>query len=148
MHLAQLNIARMKGIADSPVMKEFMDNLVRVNAIADAAPGFVWRLQDESGDATGIKAFDDPLMLVNMSVWTDLECLKHYMLKTGHVDFLKRRYEWFEKMDTPSHVMWFIEEGHVPTLDEAKQRLSALTEHGDTPQAFSMRRPYSSKDLA
>ncbi len=147
MNLAQLNIARMRGAADSDIMKEFMDNLDYVNGLADTAPGFVWRLQDESGDATGIQAFDDPMLLINMSVWTDLENLKAYILKTGHVDFLKRRYEWFHKMETPSHVMWFVEEGHIPTLAEAKEKLTLLTEMGDTPAAFSMRRPFSADEL-
>lgn len=137
----------MKGDADSPIMKEFMDNLDPVNALADASPGFIWRLQDESGDATSIQAFDDPLLLVNMSVWTDFECLKKYILKTGHVDFLKRRYEWFEKMDTPSHVMWWIKKGHIPTLDEAKRRLEHLGKNGDTAYAFSVRRPFLPDEL-
>lgn len=137
----------MKGAADSPIMKEFMDNLVPVNALADASPGFIWRLQDDSGDATSIQAFDDPLLLVNMSVWTDFESLKTYILKTGHVDFLKRRYEWFEKMDTPSHVMWWVMEGHIPTLDEAKKRLEHLSKKGDTAHAFSVRRPFMPDEL-
>ena len=88
MNLAQLNIARMRGTADSDLMKEFMDNLEYVNGLADNAPGFVWRLQDESGDATSIQAFDDPMLLVNMSVWQDFDSLKDYILKTGHVEFI------------------------------------------------------------
>lgn len=136
----------MKAPSDSPVMKEFIDNLAPINAIADASPGFIWRLQDETGDATGIQPFNDPLVLVNMSVWIDLESLKNYMLKTGHVDFLKRRYEWFEKMNEPNHVMWWIEKGHIPTLDEAKEKLTLLQNSGDTPAAFSMRRPYFPSD--
>ncbi len=144
--MAQLNIAKMKGTADSTIMKEFMDNLDPVNAIADTSPGFIWRLQDESGDATSIQAFEDPLLLVNMSVWTDFESLKTYTLKSGHLDFLKRRYEWFEKMDKASHVMWWIKEGHIPTLDEAKSKLEQLIKYGDTPDAFSIRRPFLSHE--
>jgi hypothetical protein len=136
----------MKAPSDSPTMKEFMDNLNPVNAIADASPGFIWRLQDENGNATGIKPFDDPLVLVNLSVWTDMDSLKNYMLRTGHVDFLKRRYEWFEKMSGPNHVMWWVDNDHTPTLFEAKEKLNYLMKFGDTPDAFSMRRPYSSDD--
>lgn len=137
----------MKGLIDSPIMKEFRDNLEPINAIADASPGFIWRLQEGSGDATGINAFDDPYLLVNMSVWTDLDSLKNYMLKTGHVDFLKRRYEWFEKIDTPTHVMWWIPKGHIPSLTEAKEKLHQLTKNSDTPIAFSIRRPFLAVDI-
>ncbi|MBL4602534.1 MAG: DUF3291 domain-containing protein [Emcibacteraceae bacterium] len=147
MHLAQFNIAKMKGLINSPVMKEFNDNLPVINAIADNADGFIWRLQEENGDATGFNPYDDPYLLVNMSVWVDFECLKDYIMKTGHIEFLKRRYEWFEKIETPNHVMWYVEQDHTPSLEEAKERLAYITKHGDTPHAFSIRQYFSQDDL-
>ena len=147
MHLAQLNIGKMKGPIDTKIMKEFNDNLDPINAIAEKAPGYVWRLKDESGNATSITPFDDPLLIVNMSVWENLDALKHFMLKTNHVDFLKNRYQWFEKMQTPNHVMWFIPVDHQPSIEEAKARLDHLTEFNETPYAFSMRRIFTPDDL-
>ena len=147
MHLAQFNIAKMKGLINSPVMKEFNDNLPVINAIADNADGFIWRLQEENGDATGFNPYDDPYLLVNMSVWADFECLKDYIMKTGHIEFLKRRYEWFEKIETPNHVMWYVEQDHTPSLEEAKERLAYITKHGDTPHAFSIRQYFNQDDL-
>ena len=139
MHLAQYNIARAKAAPDSPVMQEFVDNLELINGVAEASPGFIWRLQDESGDATSFQVFDDPLLLSNMSVWESPKALKDFLFKTGHLDFLKRRELWFEKLTEVSHVMWWVPEGHLPTLEEAKERLLHLGEHGDTPFAFGFR---------
>jgi hypothetical protein len=139
MHIAQLNIARARQELDQPLMKEFVDNLEPINGIADASPGFVWRLQDESGDATSIQLFDDPLVIVNMSVWESIDALKNFLFKTHHLDFLKRREEWFEKLDESSHVLWRIEPGHIPGLEEARLRLEHLRTNGESGHAFSFR---------
>ena len=139
MHLAQLNIARAQHSMDAPQMMEFVNAIAAVNEIADNSPGFVWRLQDDSGNATGISAFDDPNMLVNLSVWENPEALKDFMFRSLHRDYLKRKKEWFEKMPQAYFVMWWIEEGHTPTLEEALQRLEHLRSEGETPFAFSFR---------
>lgn len=139
MHIAQLNIARARQELDQPLMKEFVDNLEPINGIADASPGFVWRLQDESGDATSIQLFDDPLVIVNMSVWESIGALKNFLFKTHHLEFLKRREEWFEKLDVSSHVLWRIEPGHIPGLEEARSRLEQLRTNGESGHAFSFR---------
>ena len=123
MHLAQLNIARAKYPLDAPEIKDFVDNLDVVNATAEQSKGFVWRLKDESGDATNIQAFDDPSLLINMSVWTSTGALKDFMFRTHHRDFMRRKNEWFEKLNEDSYVLWWIEEGHIPTAEEAKARL-------------------------
>ena len=120
-------------------MAEFVDNLERINGLAEESPGYVWRLQDDSGDATSIQLFDDPRIIVNMSVWESVEALKNFIFNTHHVDFLKRRYDWFEKMQPASHVMWWIEPGHLPTPAEAVDRLEHLRDHGDTANAFGFR---------
>lgn len=139
MQLAQLNIARAQHRMDAPEMKEFVNAITAVNEIADNSDGFVWRLQDESGNATGISAFDDPHMLVNLSVWESPEHLKHFMFKTLHRDYIKRKREWFDKMPQAYFVMWWVPEGHEPTLQEALERLEHLRSEGETPFAFSFR---------
>ena len=139
MHLAELNIARAHHAMDAPQMKEFVNAIAAVNEIADHAPGFIWRLQDDSGNATGISAFDDPNMLVNLSVWESTEQLKDFMFKTLHRDYLSRKREWFDKMSEAYFVMWWIPEGHTPTLQEALERLEHLRLEGETPYAFSFR---------
>ena len=147
MHLAQLNIGKAKAPMDAPEMKEFADNLDPINAIAESSPGFIWRLKDDSGNATGIQAFDEPDILVNMSVWESDEALKHFMLKTHHVDFLKRRREWFVRPLEATTVLWWIPEGHIPTLEEAIERLTHLRKHGESPHAFSFKSRFQPADV-
>ena len=136
MHLAQLNIGRFKYPTTDPRMAGFMDNLDRVNAIAERSDGFVWRLKDDSGNATGIRPFADPDMAVNMSVWRDVESLEHYVWNTVHKQFYRKRDEWFQLMDKQHLVMWWIDEGHVPTLGEAELRLDHLNANGNSDFAF------------
>ncbi|WP_404396165.1 DUF3291 domain-containing protein [Pseudoalteromonas phenolica] len=147
MHLAQLNIARAKYPLDAPEIKDFVENLDVVNATAEQSEGFVWRLKDESGDATSIQAFDDPSFLINMSVWTSPDSLKDFMFRTHHRDFMRRKGEWFEKLNEDSYVLWWIEEGHIPTAEEAKARLQHLREHGDSPYAFTFKANFTPDDL-
>lgn len=147
MKLAQLNIATALYPLDAPEIKDFMDNLDPVNAIAEQSDGFVWRLKDESGDATSIQAFDDPLTIVNMSVWENAEYLRHFMFRTHHKDFMSRKKEWFKREPEDTYVLWWIEDGHIPTVEEGKQRLMHLREHGDTPYAFSFKGNFTPNDL-
>ncbi|ROO57558.1 uncharacterized protein DUF3291 [Vibrio crassostreae] len=124
MKLAQLNIALAKYPLDAPEIKEFVDNLELVNGIAESSEGFVWRLKDESGDATNIQAFDDPNMIVNMSVWDSVDSLKNFMFRTHHRDFMRRKGDWFHRLPEDTYVLWWIEEDHIPTLEEAIERLN------------------------
>ena len=135
-HLAQINVGKIVAPLDSQELKEFVDNLEPVNAIADAAPGFIWRLQDESGDATQIQVFDDPDIIVNMSTWQDLDSLKNFMFKTLHRDFLKRRREWFTPDRQPTYALWWVAERHQPSVQEGVERLLYLREHGASQYAF------------
>lgn len=143
MPLAQLNIAKAKYPLDAPEIHDFVDNIPTINAIAEASDGFIWRLKDEGGDATAITVFDDPSWLVNLSVWRDVESLKHFMLKTHHVDFMKRKREWFEPQPQATYVLWWIADGHLPTVPEAIERLLHLRQHGDSAEAFSFRTPFA-----
>ncbi|MDD1827086.1 DUF3291 domain-containing protein [Photobacterium sp. ZSDE20] len=139
MKLAQLNIALAKYPLDAPEIKDFVDNLDKVNGIAESSEGFVWRLKDESGDATNIKAFDDPNMIVNMSVWDSVDSLKNFMFRTHHRDFMRRKGEWFHRLAEDTYVLWWVEDDHIPSLDEAIERLEHLRETGDSPYAFTFK---------
>ena len=147
-HLAQLNIARFKLPLDDPAMAGFVEALDPLNAIADAAPGFVWRLQTEEGNATSIHAFEDDLMLVNMSVWESIEALAGYVYGRDHVAVMRRRREWAERMAEAYVVLWWIPAGSIPAIDEAKERLDHLRENGPTPYAFTFKKRYASGEAA
>jgi uncharacterized protein DUF3291 len=141
-HLAQLNIGRMLAPIDDPVMDGFRNQLQAVNAIADRSPGFVWRLQTEDGDATAIRAYEDALMAVNMSVWESLEALHAYVYAGAHVGVLRDRKQWFDPASDHILVLWWVPAGHLPTIDEAKGKLAALREHGPTADAFTFRKAF------
>jgi hypothetical protein len=135
-HLAQLNIGRLRYEIGDPRMADFVDNLARVNAIADRAEGFVWRLQDDTGNATNFRPYRDPRIAVNMSVWESVEALERYVWQTVHKRFYARRAEWFEPSRDRYFVMWWVPAGHRPTIDEAMARLEHLEQHGPTGHAF------------
>ena len=137
-HLAQLNIGMLKGPVGSPVIAEFVANLDRINALAEAQPGFVWRLTGEGNDATDIRAFDNPLMAVNLSVWTDPEALAAFVYRSAHRDVMRRRTEWFEKLELYM-CLWWVPVGRQPTPAEAIARLELLRQRGPSPEAFTFR---------
>ena len=139
--LAQLNIARMKYPFDDPRMAEFVARLDDVNTLADNAPGFVWRLQTEDGDATAIDSFG-PDYLVNMSVWQDVESLRDYAFRSAHKEVLSRRGDWFDKMREAYSVMWWIPSGSLPTLEDAAERLRILREQGPSARAFTFKQVF------
>jgi hypothetical protein len=135
-HLAQLNIGRFRYPTDDPRMAGFMNALDLVNGLAERSEGFVWQLKDDSGNATSFRPFPDPQMAVNLSVWESVKALERYVYLTVHKRFYGRREEWFDKMDGPHLVMWWIPAGHLPTLNEAKERLEYLAAHGSGDNAF------------
>lgn len=138
--LAQVNIGRMLAPLDSPVMKDFMDNLEPVNAAAEAAEGFVWRLVDEEGgNATGFRFYGDEWLIVNMSVWTDPAALRAYVFGPAHRPFLQRRREWFAHLAEAITALWWVPAGERPTVQDAEKRLTILREKGPTAEAFTMK---------
>jgi Domain of unknown function (DUF3291) len=143
--LAQLNIAVMKESFDSPGMADFVANLDRINAVAEGAPGFRWRLQTDEGDATALRPLGDQT-LVNMSVWRDIESLSAYVYKSAHVEIMRRRREWFDRMDQAYMVLWWIPKDHRPTVAEAITRLELLRAKGPTAEAFTFRKAFPAPD--
>lgn len=149
-HVAQLNIGRLRARLDSPQLAGFVSALEPVNALADRAPGFVWRLQTDEGDATALRPFPDDMMIVNMSVWESVEALSDFVYRSEHRDVLRRRREYFEPMAEAFTVLWWVPAGHIPTVEEAKDRLERLRRDGPTPEAFTFRSrfPAPSEDAA
>jgi hypothetical protein len=146
--LAQCNIGRAKGPMDGSVMAGFAARLDDINALADGAPGFVWRLQTDAGNATSIQTFEDPLILVNLSVWESPEHLRAFVYRSDHANVMRQRRQWFERFEGMYLVLWWVPAGHIPTTTEAKERLAHLEKHGDTPHAFSFARLFPSPDRA
>lgn len=137
--LAQLNIGIIKGPMDSPVMADFAAGLARINALAERSPGYLWRLQTEDGDATAIRPFENPNLLLNMSVWRDVDSLRRYVYHSEHVELMRRRREFFERLPQAFLVLWWVPRGHRPTIGEAMARLEMLRERGAGPGAFTFR---------
>jgi hypothetical protein len=136
-HLAQVNIARMKAPLEDPLMSGFVARLDDINALADSSPGFVWRLQTDEGNATYLRPYDDERILFNLSVWESIEDLEAYVFRSAHVGVMRNRNAWFEKFDRPYVALWWVPAGHLPSVDEAKKRLAHLEANGPNPYAFT-----------
>jgi Domain of unknown function (DUF3291) len=135
-HLAQINVARMLWPLDDPRMGGFVAQLESLNALAEAAPGFVWRLQGAHGDSTDVRGFDDPVILVNMSVWESVTALQNYAYRSAHSGAVRDRKRWFAPYDGPYYALWWVPVGHVPSVEEGKARLELLAKNGPGPEAF------------
>ena len=139
MHLAQLNVGRLRAPMDDPTIDDFRLNLEPVNALAEVSPGYVWRLQDDTGNATNLKFFEDDLEIINLTVWESIDALADFTYRSAHVEFLRRRREFFEPATQPILCLWWIPEGTIPTVEEAIARLEHLRAHGPAPTAFTFR---------
>lgn len=143
-HLAQLNIARFRLPQEHPNNKDFVDNLDRVNAIAEAQKGFIWRMTGEGNDALDVQAFENSNVVTNLSVWSDLESLGAFVYRNkAHREIMRRRREWFDEIDFYL-VLWWVQEGHIPTIEEAKGKLELLSREGPTDKAFTFKEPFPS----
>jgi len=143
--LAQLNIGNLAAPLDSPQLKDFVDNLGRINALAESSPGFVWRLVGDGNDATSLRPLGDNV-LVNMSVWRDVTALKDYVYRSAHTQVMKRKREWFTRMSEAHMVLWWVPAGHQPTIAEAVARLNLLRERGPSPEAFTFGEAFKAPD--
>jgi len=146
-HLAQVNVARLLAPLDSPQLFGFVSRLDEVNALADAAPGFVWRLTDEGGNnATALPIYDDDRIIVNMSVWTSVEALRAFTYSGPHLEIYKQRRDWFSYLTEAATALWWVPAGHRPDVAEARERLGHLRAHGPTAFAFPFGAPFPAPD--
>ena len=137
--LAQINVGRLIASSDDPRVRPFFDALDRVNAIADAAPGFLWRLQSDQGNATDIQPTSDPLFIVNMSVWSDADALFQFVYRSAHTPEMARRREYFDRFEGAYQALWWVPAGHRPSIDEGLSRLWRLDRYGPSPFAFTFK---------
>ncbi len=135
-HLAQVNVATALDDVDSPKLADFIAALDRINAVAERSPGFVWRHQDETGNATNIQVTDNPRFIVNMSVWESPEHLEQFVWNTVHKRVYDKKAKWFETPDEAYFVMWWVPVGHTPTVEEGLERLADLNANGPSERAF------------
>lgn len=141
-HLAQINIAKFIKPADDPVNDDFMNNLDRVNTLAEQSPGFIWRLVGEGDDATDIEAYQDPNIIVNMSVWESIESLSAFVYRNkDHRAMFRRRHEWFDSMEV-YFALWWVPIGYEPSVEEGKAKLDLISKHGPTEVAFTFKAPF------
>lgn len=146
--LAQINIARLLAPLDSPLLADFVADLDRINAVAEQSPGFVWRLKDDSGNATAIDPFNDKSLIVNLSIWKSLESLKDFAFRSEHLEVYLKRAKWFEKMDRPHLALWWVSpEEPFPDATEGRRRLLYLQEQGESTFAFSFKKIYQHDEL-
>ena len=145
-HLAQINVGRLVAPQGDPAVQPFFDALDRINALADASPGFVWRMQDEGGNATGIQPTSDPLFITNMSVWTDADALFAFVYRSAHTPEMARRREYFARFDGAYQALWWIPAGAIPSIDDGLSRLWRLDRYGPTPHAFTFKARFPAPD--
>jgi hypothetical protein len=145
-HLAQVNVARMLAPLTDAVMSGFVAQLDAINALADSSPGFLWRLQTPEGNATALRPFEDDLILVNLSLWASLADLSTFVYKSRHRQVMQQRSQWFERFDGPHLALWWVPSGHIPDVEEAKERLTSLRANGETPYAFSFKKPFPTQE--
>jgi len=145
-YLAQINIAKMKAPIDSPLMAEFVENLDTINSLAENSNGFIWRLKDESNNASSIKIYDDEFLIVNMSVWENAESLLHFVYQSDHVEIFKKRRKWFEQMKEMHMALWYTSTDTLPSVTDAIERLDFLRLNGETPFSFTFKSKYTMED--
>jgi hypothetical protein len=145
-HIAQINIARMLAPINDPLLDDFVAQLDAINSLADESPGFVWRLQSDSGNDTDIAAYEDALILINMSVWESIESLQAYAYRSEHVGVFRQRRQWFKKPDGPHLALWWVPAGKLPTVEEGQSKLDILAQYGPSPKAFTFKARFPAPD--
>ncbi|HYB09191.1 MAG TPA: DUF3291 domain-containing protein [Alphaproteobacteria bacterium] len=145
-HIAQMNVGTTLYPLDDPRIAEFMSLLDEINKSADRSPGFVWRLQSDQGNATDIKVTDNPQFIVNMSVWQSVEVLFDFVYRTSHRLVMEKRRQWFERPSGPYFVLWWVEAGTLPTVEQGLARLHHLGQLGPTAFAFTFKQKFGHPD--
>jgi hypothetical protein len=142
-HLAQVNVGRFITAPDDPILRDFFDYLPIVNAIADSAPGFVWRFQSSEGNATSFRAYEDDRITINFSVWESMESLRNFVYRGDHQLVMRKKRQWFENMSDQYQALWWVPAGHIPTWLEAKRRLDHVRKHGESAHSFTFRKIFT-----
>jgi len=145
-HVAQINVGTIKYPQDDPRMSGFMNRLDEINALAERSPGYVWRMQSESGNATDIDVGGAALFIANMSVWVSVETLFDYVYKTVHREVMIQRRRWFERPADLYQALWWIPAGHIPSAEEGLFRIEVLKEKGPSPAAFTFNERFLAPD--
>ena len=143
MHLAQINIGTLIAPIDDPLVADFVNQLDEINTLAERSTGFVWRFQDDSGNATNVQLYDDPKQIINMSVWESPEALKAFTYLSRHVEVFKNRKQWFVPLAIPHFAMWWIPADTYPSPEEGLRRIAHLQVHGESGRAFTFRKLHS-----
>lgn len=138
-HVAQYNIAKMRAPLDDPIMASFVARIDELNHLADRTPGFVWRLRDESDNSTALRLYEDELIVINMSVWDDIDALHAFAYRSDHGPAYAARHDWFAPIEGHTLVLWWVPAGHEPPPQEGKDRLELLRRCGPTPEAFTLK---------
>lgn len=139
-HIAQINVARMLGVnIEDPIMREFKDNLDSINELAESSEGFIWRLKDDTNNASNFNPYDDEQIIVNISVWDSLKALESFTYKTFHSEFIRRRKEWFSKFGKAYYALWWIREGEIPTIEQCVTKLDHLQKNGPAKEVFNFK---------
>ncbi|MEX0785130.1 MAG: DUF3291 domain-containing protein [Dehalococcoidia bacterium] len=141
-HIAQYNIARMRAPLEDLIMAGFVSRLDELNHLGDRTPGFVWRHQEADGTSTSVRPYEDERIIINLTVWESIEALHEFTYRSDHGPVYAARHTWFEPMDGPTLVLWWVTAGHRPDVAEAKARLDLLQQHGPSPEAFTMKRRF------
>lgn len=141
-HIAQFNFACIRADLDDPIMEGFVSQLQYINGLADASPGFVWRLQTDKGDSTEIRPYDDHRLLITYSIWESIESLYEFVYRHQHAQIMTRRRQWFEHLEGFYIVLWWVPAGYIPSIEEAKARMDYLQRYGPTPYAFTFEKRY------
>lgn len=142
-HLAQINVAEAVAAMDSAQMQGFVQRIDEINQLAERSAGFIWRLQTDDGDATAIRAFDNPNMLINLSVWRDLKSLQEFVYRSAHVELLRNKQAWFKPPEAATQALWWVPAGHRPELPEGREKLALLARSGPSPEAFTFKQNYT-----
>lgn len=145
-YLAQVNIAKMLAPLDDPIMQDFISSFDAINAIADNSEGFVWRMKDEDREE-GAKIFQEDSLVINISVWEDIDSLFHYVYHSGHIDVFKRKKEWFKLIKLQHMAFWYVPKGYEPNFNDAKERLDYIRSHSATPYAFNFKSRFTVQDF-
>lgn len=145
-HLAQINVGRLVAPADDPQVAGFFAELDRINALADASPGFVWRLQDDGGNATAFRPTPDPRFIVNISIWESAEDLFAFVYRSAHTPVMAQRRDWFDRFDNAYQALWWLPAGTIPTIEDGLARLWRLDRYGPSPWAFTFKAQFPNPD--